>query len=67
MHVTRPIDKKDMAEPTRKKPRKLNFSEAELMTLVEEVKKREHVVMAKFDTKVTTQTKAFAHALTKNI
>ena len=30
------------------------------MTLVEEIKKREHVVMAKIDTKVTAQTKAFA-------
>ena len=45
---------------SRKKRRRANFTDKEILTLIEEVKKRKHVIMGKLDKTVTVQAKAIA-------
>ena len=46
--------------PSSKKVRRPNFTEVEVLTLIEEVKKREHVILSKLDNTVTAVAKEFA-------
>ena len=46
--------------PPSKKVRRPNFTEVEVLTLIEEVKKREHVILSKLDNTVTAVSKEFA-------
>ena len=46
--------------PPSKKVRRPNFIEAKVLTLIEEVKKREHVILSKLDNTVTARSKEFA-------
>ena len=46
--------------PPSKKVRRPNFTEAEMLTLIEEVKKRGHVILSKLDNTVTAHSKEFA-------
>ena len=45
--------------PPSKKLRRPNFTEAEMLTLIEEVKKREHIILSKLDNTMTARSKEF--------
>lgn len=54
-------DKSDsMTAPAPKKPRRPNFTESELLTMVEEAIKRAEVITGKLDNRITARVKALA-------